>query len=208
MRDDMSKVIVERPRHGWRIRHRSRCSAWERAVRCRFGEDGVPSRMPMGFAATKGLNENLAPLRRFLVSRVGQSWDAVYSEIRTRLAPRNTIDMHVWQHLFDYVLFARPSRKGGIQLVRRTGEVLAEIAPADVGIYRAHGVVAGGLWSVLTESCIARAKSITRQLDESRAGAERVRGSQAFLSRTTKTGFAHAGQIKRSLCRMSFPASE
>jgi hypothetical protein len=85
--------------------------------------------MPMAFASTKGLNENLAPLRRFLVSRVGRSWDTVYSEIRTRLSPRNTIDMHVWQHLFDYVLFARPSRKGGIQLVRRTGEVLAEIAP-------------------------------------------------------------------------------
>jgi hypothetical protein len=60
---------------------------------------------------------------------VGQSWDDVYSEIRTRLAPRNPIDMHIWQHVFDFVLFARRSRDGGLQLVRQTGEVLTKVAP-------------------------------------------------------------------------------
>jgi hypothetical protein len=129
VRDDMPKVLVERPRTGWRIRHGLRRRAWERAVRCRFGDDGLPSRMPIGFAATKGLNENLAPLKRFLVSRVGRSWDGVYSEIRAKLAPRNAIDMHIWQHLFDFILFARPSRDGGLELVRRNGLLWGRIAP-------------------------------------------------------------------------------
>jgi hypothetical protein len=37
--------------------------------------------------------------------------------------------MHIWQHLFDFVLFARRSRGGGLQLVRQTGEVLCSVAP-------------------------------------------------------------------------------
>jgi len=49
------------------------------------------------------LNENLAPLIRFLRSREGRRWDDVYGEIRARLSPRSVIDMHIMQHLFDFV---------------------------------------------------------------------------------------------------------
>jgi hypothetical protein len=37
--------------------------------------------------------------------------------------------MHIWQHLYDFVLFARRSRDGGLQLVRQTGELLWKVAP-------------------------------------------------------------------------------
>lgn len=51
----------------------------------------------------KWLNENLAPLRRFLRSHVGQPWDAVYSEICARIAQRSTVQKHVLFHLDQYV---------------------------------------------------------------------------------------------------------
>jgi hypothetical protein len=52
----------------------------------------------------KFLNENLAPLRRYLRSQVGRPWDNVYSEIRKRVHPGNAVQMHIWQHLGDFVV--------------------------------------------------------------------------------------------------------
>jgi hypothetical protein len=72
MRDDMFKVIVERPR---RI-HSNAYKGDGRAFRNR--EDG-PSRLGMnkGYDDRKGLNENLAPLKRFLERQVNRPWDKV-----------------------------------------------------------------------------------------------------------------------------------
>jgi hypothetical protein len=42
-------------------------------------------------------------LLRFLRRRVGRPWDAVYGEMRAHLAPKNAVQMHVVQHLFQYV---------------------------------------------------------------------------------------------------------
>ena len=83
MRPDMSKVIVERPRRGS-----------ERHVARRFrrfdpklidtSEDadgtfagGVGHRRAAALAGDcKSLNENLTPLRRFLISQVGRPWSS------------------------------------------------------------------------------------------------------------------------------------
>jgi hypothetical protein len=51
----------------------------------------------------KELNENLAPLRRFLASRVGRHWNSVYAEISAQLTPRNAVQQHVRSHLTDFV---------------------------------------------------------------------------------------------------------
>ena len=48
----------------------------------------------------KMFGENLKPLKRFLKSRVGFPWDDVYSEIRTVMSTRTTLQHHVFQHLF------------------------------------------------------------------------------------------------------------
>ena len=101
MRKDMFKVIVERPRHGAgfrvnRMRHK--------------GEDDLPSRVGMKrFRAlngtyTKGLNENLAPLKRYLMKQVGRPWSKVYSEISENLDAKNTVKQHVRDHLQDFVV--------------------------------------------------------------------------------------------------------
>jgi hypothetical protein len=95
MREDMSKVIVERPR-----KHKGRDA---RAMRRRNDLDGPQF---LGIRAGYGyrsLNENLSPLRRYLRAQVGRPWSKVYSEIASNLDRRNTVQQHVYQHLDDFI---------------------------------------------------------------------------------------------------------
>lgn len=98
MREDMAKVIVERPRRGGSVRRPGRAVDLE----------DMPSkeslRRPYRLRGThKYLNENLAPLRRYLESRVGRPWDEVYSEICAHLRVDSTVQQHVRDHLKDLV---------------------------------------------------------------------------------------------------------
>lgn len=94
MRDDMNKLLCERPRGGWRLKTK-------RTHGRRFDWDSAPKhdRMPGKVRRTKWLNENLQPLRRFLLSKLGQPWDRVYGEIRADLKVTRAIDLHILQHL-------------------------------------------------------------------------------------------------------------
>ncbi len=102
MREDMFKVIVERPRWGWRSRPfaRSRLA----------GEDDLPVKIGMRRhiavtgQRTKALNENLNPLRRYLGAQLGRPWDKVFSEIAATLAPGHVVKEHVRQHIDDFVV--------------------------------------------------------------------------------------------------------
>lgn len=107
MRKDMAKVIVERPRIGGRFKF-PRGKQRYRKPRDADDDIGLPSfegiRKPWTVSGGgKCLNENLAPLRRFLQSRVGQPWNEVYSEIRANLRVDSAVQLHVIQHLEDYV---------------------------------------------------------------------------------------------------------
>jgi hypothetical protein len=101
VRKDMFKVIVERPRRGADLRvNRSRLA----------GEDDLPSRVGMKRFRTlnrtnsKWLNENLAPLKRYLVKQAGRPWSKVFSEICENLDTDNTVKQHVRDHLQDFVV--------------------------------------------------------------------------------------------------------
>jgi hypothetical protein len=96
MRRDMSKVIVERPRRGGG-RDRKRRQARE--------FDDMPSKQSMkrGHTDLKDLNENLAPLKRYLRKNVGRPWDKVFSEICENIRMDNAVQKHVRGHVFDYV---------------------------------------------------------------------------------------------------------
>jgi hypothetical protein len=98
MRDDMFKVIVERPR----LVNSNGYSGDGRPFRNR---EEVPHVLGMkrGYGSTKWLNENLAPLRRYLASQVNRPWDKVYSEIRAAIDARSTVKQHVLQHIADFV---------------------------------------------------------------------------------------------------------
>jgi hypothetical protein len=107
MREDMSRVIVERPRLGGG-RHRK-----GRAVPL----EDLPSHEGMGRPYVlsgdyKSLNENLKPLRRYLERQVGRPWNKVYSEISRNLRADNTVQQHVRDHLGDFVA-VKPRRRSG-----------------------------------------------------------------------------------------------
>jgi hypothetical protein len=106
MRDDMDKVIVERPRLGSRAGNDQKGEIKQRQRAERGGFEGSPRRQSSARgrrAGWKDLNENLAPLKRFLGSNLGRPWDKVYSEIRQQISPRNAVQMHIWQHLTQFV---------------------------------------------------------------------------------------------------------
>lgn len=121
MRADMFKVIVERPR--WGASH---------APPVKLKKDRDTDRKFIGLKRHaieqapyyKSLNENLAPLVRFIRKQVGRRWDDVFSEICAHLDTGSTVKMHVRTHLKDFVLF-------GISYGRH-GELLHKGHPIEV----------------------------------------------------------------------------
>ncbi|MGB0907228.1 MAG: hypothetical protein ACPGVT_07025 [Maricaulaceae bacterium] len=100
MREDMFKVIVERPRRGSRYAIKSKIRYDKHSDRSRV----TGKRLVMeATGCTKYLNENLAPLRRYLGRQIGRRWDDVFSEICARLDTGSTVKMHVREHLDDFV---------------------------------------------------------------------------------------------------------
>src|SRR5436853_3950149 len=107
MREDMARVIVERPRYGGHRARKGRSRPLEdrprfQGMRRRWEEAGD----------SKSLNENLKPLRRFLERQVGPPWNKVYSEIAAHLRVDNTVQQHVRDHLRDFVALHPRRRRG------------------------------------------------------------------------------------------------
>ncbi len=103
MRTDMAKVVVERPR--WAHSARNADVRRMRGLVRRADADELPSRAGMAprHGTLKQFSDFLAPLRRFLRSRLGRRWDAVYAEIRARITPASTVQIHVMEHLWHFV---------------------------------------------------------------------------------------------------------
>jgi len=101
MRADMFKIIVERPR--WASRH---------APAVKLKKDTNFDRKFVGHKRhalevapyTKSLNENLAPLKRYLQKQRGRRWDDVFSEICKHLDTTSTVKMHVREHIEDFIV--------------------------------------------------------------------------------------------------------
>lgn len=126
MRADMFKVVVERPR--WGAGH---------APRVKLRKDRNPDRKCAGHKRyalenakyTKCLNENLAPLKRYLQKQRGRLWDDVYSEICAQIDTRSTVKTHVRDHIEDLIAvrilvttdgqWFRHTRCGGIRPLER-----------------------------------------------------------------------------------------
>ncbi len=119
MRKDMSKVVVERPRRG--------SEGWARPGRAHALEDddGAPLRARVTdvarFRKTKDLNENLAPLKRYLESQLGRPWNKVYAEICENLKPSSTVQQHVRDHLDDFVARMTRMHAGKVVATGRWG---------------------------------------------------------------------------------------
>jgi hypothetical protein len=104
MRKDMAKVIVERPR----------IKPWSAGKRGRVKLEDLPQKIGLRRMARLGggwkcLNENLAPLRRYLFKQVGRPWNKVYAEISANLRFDNAVQRHVHHHLKDFIVI-KPRR--------------------------------------------------------------------------------------------------
>lgn len=107
MRDDMDKVIVERPRRGGSWQGDGR--AWRNSK-----EAGSHLGMKRGYHRTKWLNENLAPLKRWLHKQVHRPWDKVYAELCSGIDRRSTVQAHIFEHIDDFVERGAVMRDGQV----------------------------------------------------------------------------------------------
>lgn len=118
MRPDMHEVVIERPRHGSSDRRKKDRWSWP------VDEEGERSPRRASTSRHRGgtreFSDLLGPLRRFLDSRVGRPWDAVYSELRAGLSPKSQIHMHILQHV-DHMVATRPGDTGPLYVDPRTG---------------------------------------------------------------------------------------
>jgi hypothetical protein len=113
----MAKLIVERPRIGGggrsfplRVRpdcHRLDMEEWR-------SRESI--RRPW-LHGRKSLNENLAPLHRYLRAQVGRPWNKVYSEICQHINRNSAVQLHIWQHLMRDV-------RTDIQLMNSPGGIV------------------------------------------------------------------------------------
>lgn len=103
MRQDMDKVIVERPRIG--SRNRSRKKGYRKYLES-TPVDNLPRREPMlgrWRGRGKWLNEHLGPMRRFLRSNVGRPWNKIHQELCEHISFANAVQSHVLDHIYDFV---------------------------------------------------------------------------------------------------------
>jgi hypothetical protein len=102
----MAKVLVERPR--LRRPPRGQGSPYPRGKLKGIFErdlDNTPSKLGMKFPhAEKWLNENLAPLRRYVLAQVGRPWDRVRAEIAAHVRRTSAVQAHIFEHLDGYVV--------------------------------------------------------------------------------------------------------
>lgn len=101
MREDMFKVIVERPRWGRKYAAKSKLR-YDKQIDRKHATGRRQVLEHRGY--TKSLNENLAPLKRYLGKQVGRPWNKVYSEISAHLDTGSTVKQHVRDHLNDFIL--------------------------------------------------------------------------------------------------------
>ena len=98
----MAKIIVDRPRTGGGGGERP--PKYEKNVV--DPDEQLPSKEGIKkrhYRSRKELNENLAPLERFLHKQVGRPWDKIYSEIRENINPDSAVQKHVLDHLWQFV---------------------------------------------------------------------------------------------------------
>ena len=109
----MARVIVERPRRGSRHATTNDEKGWGRRNASKGHDEDKYEKLenlPQKESMTrrygwnrKELNENLSPLRRFLMKSVNRPWDKVFSEICENINTNSTVQQHIRQHVFDTV---------------------------------------------------------------------------------------------------------
>jgi hypothetical protein len=105
MRNDMDKVLIERPRsRAWSGKQPKGTRRILNPYKFEDIEVKESMRRPWVLAwNTKEFSDLLGPLKKFLATRVGYKWDDVYSEIRTNISPNSKMQLHLLEHVYDFV---------------------------------------------------------------------------------------------------------
>lgn len=129
MREDMFKVIVERPRWGSRMRTREgRLYRASEEVASKIG-------MKQGYVRRKWLNENLAPLKRWLEAQANRPWDKVYAELCANIDRRNTVQEHIFTHIDNFVERETQWVDGKVHVLRRWAHELQPVEESNATLY-------------------------------------------------------------------------
>ncbi|MFN0314094.1 MAG: hypothetical protein ACKVQA_03525 [Burkholderiales bacterium] len=129
MRNDMYKVIVERPRWGNRMRTRE--------GRLHRASEDVASKIGIkqGYVSRKSLNENLSPLKRWLESQANRPWDKVYAELCANIDRRNTVQEHIFAHIDQFVETQTRLFGGKVHVMRGWGAKWEPVEESSARLY-------------------------------------------------------------------------
>jgi len=167
MRKDLYKVIVERPRRGGGDAQRPAPPDLE--------DSPARESLRARHRHRKWLNENLAPLRRYLHAQVGRPWDAVFAELCAGIDRRNTVQQHIHLHIEDFVatrtrrvdgvLYYHQDWNGPTPLDEGLGRSRSLYVDPDTGLLRRYEAVAARrrIERAAHREAMARARSDARE---------------------------------------------
>jgi hypothetical protein len=147
MRDDLNKVLTERPRRGSDSRNLKTGARFKDYDEAKEDAYSLPKRGKalMGNRAlgphdeSKDFTDKLGLLKRWLASQVGRNWDRVYSEIKQAFPNTNKQNHHLVEtHLLGYIehdVIVEKSRKGRrVYSIAGYGVGLRELLTGDIYI--------------------------------------------------------------------------
>jgi hypothetical protein len=93
MREDMDRVVTDRPRHKGR---------WCNDIKIKYKSlEDAPTKQGMRrpYTNRKEFSDHIKPLLRFLSSNIGRPWNKVYSEICEHITLDSTMQRHILEHV-------------------------------------------------------------------------------------------------------------
>jgi len=98
----LGEEVIECYRRGW---HTKKMKGYDKKFKPNNFENAHQheSIKFMHASGTRYFNDNLEPLKRYLLSKVGKNWNKVHGELCSKLNKTTISGLHVFNHLFDYV---------------------------------------------------------------------------------------------------------
>jgi hypothetical protein len=126
MRNDIAKIITERERRSnhWTSK---RDKGVYKKRRNRFAEDDIdkldslPRKESTFFHNRnnyKGQTDHLSPLKGFFRKNLGKKWDDIFSEISSVVSKKTRTDLHVFEHISDFVEMNVIEKEGKIYYIK------------------------------------------------------------------------------------------